>query len=547
MKKFIFVFIFAVLIFSAASVCAKETASLPEFDVTLNEQSVKSDFRQFPLVVYKDITYVPMTYYDCRYLGLTTKWDNDTRTLYIDKGYITCAYRDYAWQWQNGNIQEISLCDFNIVVNGKEIDNSKEEYPLLVVRDVTYFPLTWRFAVEEFGWQYSFDSKEGLNITSDNYHCENIYLPNMTGSVAADDKYYYYSGMSGEKHVVYRVPQEDTKNPEIILELKDSPRTTGASFIVSGDDIYIAYFAGYTGITGSSTFYKINADGSVTEETPQDHYQYGKHGRSEYRMEKDGIKLHGVNEYVDGPTDFYYEIDGVEHKAQNLPGRVRVGRRRNGIYFTDTSFIKCTQIYDGKIYYTAVDLDGKEDSALYCIDTKTGENKKIIDGVCGFYVYTGWLNEQEANSTMIVYDQNGSLMRYSLLTDEVITVEQGNPEDGLVLDVAAGGIDIYTVQKTIGGNRCVVKKFSCYANGTASINGVVLMDTTTGTTASNYDGKLCVTVFGEAPQDSVRFMVLGDGMVEFMSSDTVSDVYIRDDTLYYKIGKEILVKTELKQ
>lgn len=33
-------------------------------------------------------------------------------------------------------------------------------------RDVTYFPLTWRFAVDEFGWMYSFDSKNGLNIYS---------------------------------------------------------------------------------------------------------------------------------------------------------------------------------------------------------------------------------------------------------------------------------------------------------------------------------------------------------------------------------------------
>ena len=49
---------------------------------------------------------------------------------------------------------------------GKAIDNKKEEYPLLVFRDITYFPLTWRFAVDEFGWNYTFDSTKGLNITS---------------------------------------------------------------------------------------------------------------------------------------------------------------------------------------------------------------------------------------------------------------------------------------------------------------------------------------------------------------------------------------------
>lgn len=52
------------------------------------------------------------------------------------------------------------------MVNGEVIDNSKEKYPLLLFRDVTYFPLTWRFAVDEFGWNYTFDMEQGLQIAS---------------------------------------------------------------------------------------------------------------------------------------------------------------------------------------------------------------------------------------------------------------------------------------------------------------------------------------------------------------------------------------------
>ncbi len=51
-------------------------------------------------------------------------------------------------------------------VNGKTVDNSREQYPLLLFRDVTYFPLTWRFAVEEFGWSYHFDGESGLTISN---------------------------------------------------------------------------------------------------------------------------------------------------------------------------------------------------------------------------------------------------------------------------------------------------------------------------------------------------------------------------------------------
>ena len=203
MKKLLFTLIFVTAVFSTVSaVCAEESVALPSFDVTFSSEKVESEQRQFPLIVYKDITYVPMTYYDCRYLGLSTMWDDATRTLSIEQTPINCAYRDYKWEWKNSKNNKASVCDFNIVVNGKIIDNSKEEYPLLTFRDVTYFPLTWRFAVDEFGWEYSFDAENGLIIKAKNYRTENVTLPNITGSVATDGEYYYYSGEQDGKKVV---------------------------------------------------------------------------------------------------------------------------------------------------------------------------------------------------------------------------------------------------------------------------------------------------------------------------------------------------------
>ena len=108
MKKMVVVLMLvAVMLLSTMAVSAKETAVLPAFDVSFNGQIVESDYRQFSLIVYKDITYVPMTYFDCRYLGLTTKWDNDTRTLYIGQENITCAYRDYKWENKNENVNAV--------------------------------------------------------------------------------------------------------------------------------------------------------------------------------------------------------------------------------------------------------------------------------------------------------------------------------------------------------------------------------------------------------------------------------------------------------
>ena len=53
------------------------------------------------------------------------------------------------------SLENAVLPNFQIQFNGKDIDNNSETYPLLVFRDITYFPLTWRFLVDSFGWTSS--------------------------------------------------------------------------------------------------------------------------------------------------------------------------------------------------------------------------------------------------------------------------------------------------------------------------------------------------------------------------------------------------------
>jgi len=147
--------------------------TLPSFSVTLNGQTNGNQYSKYPLIVYKDITYFPMTYYDCRLLGLKTNWTAGTG-LVIDKNEdYFYEYRREVTSSRNSPVQTAKLADGKITVNGKVIDNSKEEYPLLVFRDVTYFPLTWRFAVNEFGWDYRFDKQAGLVIGNDKVKLEN--------------------------------------------------------------------------------------------------------------------------------------------------------------------------------------------------------------------------------------------------------------------------------------------------------------------------------------------------------------------------------------
>lgn len=531
MKK-IFAVLLSILTFLAITVCAEnKTAVLPTFDVEINGIKIENNNRQFPLLVYDDITYVPMTYFDCRYLGLSTDWNGETNTLTIEKSNITCAYRDYKWDWQNSINNTAAVCDFNIIVNGKKIDNSKEEYPLLTFRNVTYFPLTWHFAAEEFGWEYLFDGENGLSITSDNKHAETLHLPNIAGSVATDGKYYYYNGDDGDKHVVYRAAVTDTKNPEIIFEYPDSGMMRRVNFVESEGDIYFYYFLGSSPVMSSRHVRKIQPDGTLTEEKPA-YYSYSAHGYSECYVRGNGIDLKAVNPYFDSRTEFTYTVDGITTEVEPLPGRIRLGVRRNVMTDYSSYIENYIKIHGEKIYFTATDLDTGEDSALYVIDTKTGKAEKLLDGVYGFLVYNGWVNELSKDSTMIIYDNNGTLMRYTECNGDVRQIEKES-EESLALITATGGYNIAAIQRTLDGKRTVVKVFDSYASGFGSVKETVF-ETATGANYVKSADKICVYTIGESANDKVRIAVPGF----YYSSDTAESPFIYEDTLIYKLCNE---------
>ncbi len=149
--------------------------TLPTFPVTLNGVKIDNAYSQYPLLVYKDITYVPMTYHGSRFLHLKANWYNNE---YRNSQILFVGYsEDYEKEWNGYPMTEKNkssltavIPSYKIAVNTLDeqefIDNQTEEYPLLNFRGVTYFPLTWRFAVDEFGWQYSFDRQMGLIINS---------------------------------------------------------------------------------------------------------------------------------------------------------------------------------------------------------------------------------------------------------------------------------------------------------------------------------------------------------------------------------------------
>ena len=89
---------------------------------------MENKHNKYPLIVYKDITYFPMTYHYADFLGLHTDWRNNTLTINKEE-HPFADYSDwYAQKATNKNSYTATVATSNIVVNGKNIKNSQEKY-----------------------------------------------------------------------------------------------------------------------------------------------------------------------------------------------------------------------------------------------------------------------------------------------------------------------------------------------------------------------------------------------------------------------------------
>lgn len=182
MKRTLAIIITTFLLFGTAPSFAASgvRVTIPSFNVTLNGQSMDNRNSEYPFIVYKDVTYIPMTWNLTQFMGLKTRFGKRYENLPKNKevaffignsGQRTSELiPDKAKTSNKASYYTALIADYEIWVNDirseNMLDNYAEEYPILNFRGITYFPLTWRFAHDSFGWEYSFDSENGLVLDS---------------------------------------------------------------------------------------------------------------------------------------------------------------------------------------------------------------------------------------------------------------------------------------------------------------------------------------------------------------------------------------------
>ena len=171
MKKFLGLIIiistlFCSLSFNASAKDNAVTVVIPDYQIIIDGSAVYYADSLYPFLNYKRITYLPMTYEYSRAMNLTTGWLEGTAFMvaYQPSDEPLPIYETVTNKKYDTAVVPIG---YNIYINAKKVDNNTVEYPLLNFKGVTYFPLTWEYAVEEFGWKINFENNI-LKIDTEN-------------------------------------------------------------------------------------------------------------------------------------------------------------------------------------------------------------------------------------------------------------------------------------------------------------------------------------------------------------------------------------------
>ncbi len=228
----------------------KVSISIPTFKVKIDETKVDSKRMQYPFIVYNNITYFPLTWNWCGKMGLSSSY-TDKDGLYIAKHNMD---REIPEKMDNGAYQPAgkkytaTVVNYPVFINGKKIDNTKEKYPLINFRHITYFPLTWRFVVDEFAWYQSWDKVNGLVIKTNydansekvgvydivDYYVTNTYNDYATLKQSVETRKTtktadgYSNSSVGTKGTLYKLNYQDDSFTKIYSETNnDTPYNSG--------------------------------------------------------------------------------------------------------------------------------------------------------------------------------------------------------------------------------------------------------------------------------------------------------------------------------
>lgn len=140
-----------------------ETATIYYETVYVNGAPLNTMDADYPLLNYKGVTYIPLTWQVSRHMGMVQEWDNETKTLSLKSTpEIEPVERLFEGHYYGSQQVDVEISQVNLDWQGLQIDLG--DYPLIAYQHVQYIPLTWDFIGGKLGWGIRWNEVEGLVI-----------------------------------------------------------------------------------------------------------------------------------------------------------------------------------------------------------------------------------------------------------------------------------------------------------------------------------------------------------------------------------------------
>lgn len=134
---------------------------LSENLVELNGRRYKNSDIEYPFINFLGYSYIPLTYYGCRMLGINCDWTEEDGVILSSGGEMA---EDIVGEngMTEGVYEKAVFYKGKLTINGKLYEYGDTAYPLIHFKNVVYIPVLWREGMESLGIKYDYIGPEKM-------------------------------------------------------------------------------------------------------------------------------------------------------------------------------------------------------------------------------------------------------------------------------------------------------------------------------------------------------------------------------------------------
>ncbi len=134
---------------------------LSENLVELNGRRYKNSDIEYPFINFLGYSYIPLTYYGCRMLGINCDWTAEEGVILSSGGEMA---EDIVGEnsMTEGVSEKATFYKGRLTINGQVYEYGDTAYPLIHFRNVVYIPVLWRAGMESLGIKYDYIGPEKM-------------------------------------------------------------------------------------------------------------------------------------------------------------------------------------------------------------------------------------------------------------------------------------------------------------------------------------------------------------------------------------------------